>query len=53
MNLQNRVLPFLAVALLCLGACSQSDDVTSELGDPNKDTDKQVPEQAPTYSIRA
>lgn len=53
MNLQNRVLPFLAVVLLCLGGCSKSSDVTSELDNPNKDAGKQESEQAPTYSIRA
>ena len=52
-NLQNKVLPLVAVILLCLGACSKSGDVTSELDNPNKDADKQVSEQVPARSIRA
>lgn len=53
MNLQNKVLPLVAVILLCLGACSKSGDVTSELDNPNQDADKQVSEQVPVRSIRA
>lgn len=52
-NLQNKVLPLVAVILLCLGACSKSGDVTSELDNPNQDADKQVSEQVPVRSIRA
>jgi uncharacterized protein (TIGR02145 family) len=53
MKLQNKVFSLLAVLLLCLVACSESGDATSEIDDPSKDTEKQEPEQVPVYSIRA
>jgi hypothetical protein len=53
MNLQNRILPLVAAMLLCLVACSKSNDATSEIDDPNKDADKQVSEQVPARSVRA